>query len=433
MTGMQTRHDFLRIEHFGGFYYSRETRQTTALPHEYADFLLQTTLRPATRVLETEAKDSFPTIRRLIQPTLDDWRTSGVLDEEFRCRARVVRNHPPVGVLGAPVATSFEITERCNLRCMHCYVDRRTSARREVTPTALAMAFEELERAGSPAITLSGGEPLIRRDVWEILDRAMDRQLDVKFCTNATQIDRPVAQRLVRYPIHTYSVSLDGPTAEVHDSIRGTGNFDRVFRGVKALRDAGAPNVMLRITVTARNIDNLAGYATVGDIWPVDAISFRPFRFNGAAREPALVVSRPSYDRAVRLLERRWQGKARGIFGSSLPTRSPGFAPYIPRFGCNGGNGTLSVKADGSVVACATVRTPDEWNLERRGLLECWYGAPSIQRWREIQAPDECLRCNELDRCGGGCRARAQSMGRGLGGADPWCCPRMAQRAISVA
>jgi len=414
--------DIFRRESFGGFYYSRQTRETIAFPQEHADFLLQATLRPAPQILEREATSSFSNVRRRGQRTLDEWRASGILDDELMCRARVVNNRPPEGVLGAPLATSFEITERCNLRCPHCYVERGTLARHEVSPAALGRAFGDLDRAGSPAITISGGEPLLRRDLWKILDRARDHQLDVKLCTNATRIDDSIAARLLDYPIHTFSVSLDGPTEAVHDGVRGAGNFDQVAAGVRALRQAGAARIMLRVTVTAHNINSLASYAALGERWEVDAVSFRPFRFNGAALDPALVVERSAYDLALLALERGWRGEVKASFGSSLPTRAPAFARYIPRFGCNGGNGTLAVKADGSVVACATVRMPGEWSLKQRGLLDCWYHAPSIQRWRQLRAPEECRGCVQLAGCGGGCRARAQALGQGLEGPDLWCC-----------
>jgi len=419
---MPQRPDIFRRESFGGFYYARGSRETIAFPQEHADFLLQCTLRPASQVLEEELPSSFSNIRRRAQPTLDEWRASGILDDELMCRARVHTNHPPADVLGAPLATSFELTERCNLHCPHCYVERGTLARQELSPAALGRAFKDLDRAGSPGVTLSGGEPLLRRDIWEILDRARDHQLDVKLCTNATRLDKPTARRLVGYPIHTFSVSLDGPCAEVHDRVRGAGNFDQVDRGVMALRDAGAAKIMLRITVTAHNLDSLAGYAELGDSWKVDAVSFRPFRFNGAALDPTLVVSREDYDQAMQELERSWSGECRASFGSSLPTRAPAFAGYIPRFGCNGGNGTLSVKADGSVVACATVRTPGEWNLKQHDLLESWYHAPSIRQWRQLSTPEQCLACDRLAGCGGGCRARAQALNQGLAGPDLWCC-----------
>ncbi|MFH1808307.1 MAG: radical SAM protein [Pseudomonadota bacterium] len=418
---MRERSDILRLESFGGFYYSRRSRDTTALPVEYADLLLEATRRPAAQVLR-EDRSHFAVIRRRGKRTLQEWQRDGLLDAEGLCHARIVANRPPTGVLGAPLATSFELTERCNLSCQHCYVERCTPGSAEVSPATLGLAFAALARAGSPGITLSGGEPLARQDLWEILDRARDQQMDIKFCTNGTLVDRPCARRLVRYPIHTFSISLDGATPEIHDSVRGAGNFEQVARGVRHLRAAGAARILLRLTVNARNLGTLADVAAVGDAWGVDAVSFRPFRYNGAALDASLVVNRQTYDLALRRLRRRWRGQCKGIFGSSLPARAPRFAGYIPRFGCNGGHGTLSVKADGSVVACASVRAPDEWKLAQHDLIEAWYEAPSIRRWRSLEAPGECASCAHLDRCGGGCRARAQALGLGIEGVDTWCC-----------
>ncbi|MBN2361303.1 MAG: radical SAM protein [Deltaproteobacteria bacterium] len=420
---MRAPADIFRLESFGGFYYSRRTRETVAFPAAYADFLLETTRRPADRILRDD-RDRFAQIRRRRKRTLEQWQRDGILDAELRCRARVVANRPPSGVLGAPLATSFEITERCNLRCQHCYVERGAARRPEVSPAVLGRAFAELDRAGSPAVTLSGGEPLMRRDVWEILDRARDHQLEIKFCTNATLVDRVAARRLVCYPIHTFSISLEGASAAVHDRGRGSGNFERVARGVALLRDAGAARIMLRITVTSHNLATLPEIAAVGDGWGVDAISFRPYRYNGAALDSTLVVERAAYDRAMRRLKRGWRARCKGVFGRSLPTRSPSFARYVPRFGCIGGNGTLSVKADGSGVACATVRSSGEWNLEQHSLIDCWYRDPAINRWRQMQAPAVCRDCDRLAECGGGCRARAYAMGQGIAGPDPWCCSR---------
>jgi len=418
---MCTQRDIFRRERFGGFYYSRRSRETIAFPLDYTDFLIETTRRPAGQVL-AEERDRYAAIRECWEQTGEQWQRDGILDPARVCQARVVVNQPPPGVLGAPLATSFEITERCNLRCRHCYVERDAKPLPAVSVAALERAFAQLDGAGSPAITLSGGEPLLRQDVWDILDRARQHHLEIKFCTNANLVDAAAARRLVEYPIHTFSISLDGGTPESHDQMRGAGNFEQVARGVRALRDAGAAKIMLRVTVTASNLATLSDFAAVGDHWGVDAISFRPYRFNGAAIDSTLLVARSTYDLAVRRLELGWQGRCRGIFGQSLTTRAPGFAAYIPRFGCNGGHGTLAVKADGAVVACATVRMADDWNLEQHSLLDCWYRAPSIARWRQLQAPARCRACASLDLCGGGCRARALALRQGIDGPDPWGC-----------
>src|SRR6185295_16974053 len=116
--------------------------------------------------------------------------------------------------LRGPLVTNFQLTQACNLRCEHCFVDVTAKPNpAELSTAQVFSVFAELATAGSPIVILAGGEPMLRRDFWEIAEGIGDFGIDAALCTNATLITPKNAARLARSGIRWYSISLDGPRA----------------------------------------------------------------------------------------------------------------------------------------------------------------------------------------------------------------------------
>jgi len=176
------------------------------------------------------------------------------------------------GTALSPVVVVLEITHRCNLRCKMCDLfgtgsdvasmrGDGTSDERALSLAEIARLFRELSSA-KPAITISGGEPLLRRDIPDIVAEARRWNLPVTLVTNGMLLER-YAERLVEAGLATLVVSIDGP-ASVHDEVRGVrGSFEKAFRGVRALAEAkarrgvGHPTVQMNATITGDSASTL--------------------------------------------------------------------------------------------------------------------------------------------------------------------------------
>jgi len=135
----------------------------------------------------------------------------------------------------------WESTVGCNLACVHCRrleVSQALSKLDLTTEQAKSM-IRSLPETGNPILVFSGGEPLMRPDVYELAEYAKSLGLTTALATNGTMIDDAVAKKIVAAGFERVSISFDGPDAPTHDSFRGDGAFDRSVAGFRTLRAAG--------------------------------------------------------------------------------------------------------------------------------------------------------------------------------------------------
>lgn len=408
--------DLLRLEYFGGLYYSRRSCTFTAVPPRQMTLLVGALSVPAPQAGRGELSS------REAESLIAQWRAEGWLDSELRCNARLLPRQFPERILSGPLVTHLQLTHACNLTCTHCYVDISAKPKPGEMSTEHALSvFGDLSKLGAPVVVLAGGEPMIRQDFWQLVDALREHELDAWLCTNGTLITEDNAARLARSAIRGYSISLDGPNAEVHDAIRGKGRFAHAMRGLRLLIAAGAPDVQIRVTVNAQNIGSLSQFAHISRELGARVI-FKPFRMTGtAAQERQLYVSMPEYMKAADEVTKRWpKDVAPCEFGNGLTSRSPAWTGIIPAFGCVGGTTSATVTAMGAVVACGSVLTDADWKLNDHSFADAWRAAPNLASWRKLEGNDQCRACSNYDRCGGGCRARSVALGRGINAPDPW-------------
>lgn len=153
----------------------------------------------------------------------------------------------------------WNITRTCNLKCVHCYNDSGADKARDEIPTAQAKAvIDDLAAFGVPSVLFSGGEPLMRPDLFELIEHAVARGLRAVISTNGTLIAADAARRIKQLEVSYVGISLDG-IGPVNDEFRGVpGAFDRAVRGIRNCQAAGV-RVGLRLTLTQRNTHNLEG------------------------------------------------------------------------------------------------------------------------------------------------------------------------------
>ncbi|HVP41920.1 MAG TPA: radical SAM protein [Terriglobales bacterium] len=157
-----------------------------------------------------------------------------------------------------PRLVFWEVTKGCNLRCIHC----RATATELMSPTDLPTEkakaiIDQIAAFANPILVLSGGEPLYRRDIFELASYATAKGLRVALATNGTLVDKNIAQKIVNAGVKRVSISLDGADAKTHDSFRGIpGAFDNAVQGLKNLRAQGM-GVQINMTVARHNAHQL--------------------------------------------------------------------------------------------------------------------------------------------------------------------------------
>jgi Fe-coproporphyrin III synthase len=178
-------------------------------------------------------------------------RTEGVRERDIvtLAPARSAAHRKPVVV--------WNVGRRCNLHCVHCYSDSSNRAfAGELTTAEGRELLDDLADFGVPALLLSGGEPLLRPDIFELIEHARSRGLRVTLSTNGTLITPAVAERLHALGVSYVGISLDG-IGKTNDMFRGhKGAFEKAMAGFRSCRAVGQ-RVGLRMTLTRRNCQDL--------------------------------------------------------------------------------------------------------------------------------------------------------------------------------
>lgn len=338
----------------------------------------------------------------------------------------------------------WHLTERCNLRCMHCYQDGTRGD--ELSLEEVRCGLDEIgdmfsswsEAHGlkfAPSFNITGGEPLLRKDLFEVLGLVADRQWDSFVLTNGTLIDATTAGRLAGLGVGGVQISLEGPEA-VHDLFRGPGSYQASLGGIRALLDAGV-EVTVNTTLSEINAGGFFELAETASRLGVQRLGYS--RLVPSGRGGSLAHAMLAPDAVRRLYERINKLSYPGmklVSGDPVAARmraaDNGFQDEgdIPAGGCAAGVSGLTILADGTIVPCRRLPLP-LGNIRTDSLREIWAASPLLDALRSRSGYEgACRTCSRWASCRG-CRAIAfaasHSAGQESALADDPQCPFAAQ------
>jgi MoaA/NifB/PqqE/SkfB family radical SAM enzyme len=178
-----------------------------------------------------------------------------------------------------PVTAMWDITYLCNYRCLHCNRWENPDPRNDMDTERGMKLVEELAGAGVMHLSLSGGEPFLRKDLFDIVSHAKSLGLGITINTNGTLIDEETARRVAETGVDMIYVSLDGDRPEMHDSIRGKeGSFRQAIDALRLLvknRKNGVPGIFTNTTLDSSNHRSLPGIAAICSEIGLDGMTFQ--------------------------------------------------------------------------------------------------------------------------------------------------------------
>ena len=181
-----------------------------------------------------------------------------------RCMLSVVKGIAHFGVrypqpAGAPIAIVWNFTNRCNLNCLHCHQDSSpTSSELELTTSQAFKVIDNMSNAGVAILTFSGGEPLLRKDLYAAIKRAADLGMLCTIASNGTLMTRETGVKLAKAGVRRVEIGLDGATAETHDFLRNKrGSFEATVKGIRNCADLGFDEVATTMTLHSKNVNEL--------------------------------------------------------------------------------------------------------------------------------------------------------------------------------
>lgn len=199
-----------------------------------------------------------------------------------RAIINIVRSFSHFGItkplsIYAPFLVVWDFTHRCNLRCKHCYSNSGATSETELNTKEALGVVDQLADYGVTALAFSGGEPLAREDFFKVASHAAKRGLYVSLATNGTMLTKENVRKLKQAQVNYVEVSIDGATAQTHDSFRGvTGAFEKAVAGLKNCVEANLC-ACIATTATKGNINEMPGILDLAE--EIGAQRFTYFNF----------------------------------------------------------------------------------------------------------------------------------------------------------
>jgi radical SAM protein with 4Fe4S-binding SPASM domain len=341
-----------------------------------------------------------------------------------------------MGCIGFPAHPVWEMTAACNLRCIHCHASGGKPARDELTTDEAKNLLSQLAEVKEfRMMAFTGGEPLVRPDLLELLAYSKSLGFANTLATNATLIDKAVAQSLRSHGVVIAAVSLDGFDAATHDMVRGLpGSFEAALEGIRALRKAG---ILLHINITAMeyNMDEMNRLMTLVD--ELGAGILLMYQLVPVGRGRRIGKAALGLNANEKLI--RFMAKAQGATQAVMePVAGPQYWPFLLHqagikqgtllrlaetvfHGCSAGRGFVYIKPNGEVWPCPFIETSCG-NVRDTPFKTIWATSSVLKdlREREERLKGRCGKCQYRRLCGG-CRGRAWAATGDYLAEDPSC------------
>ena len=327
----------------------------------------------------------------------------------------------------------WESTVRCNLSCAHCRrIEVDEKAAPDLSTKRAKEMIDQLADLGRmqnymPILVFSGGEPLCRKDIFELIEYAGQKDLPAALATNGTLLDMPIAKKLKDAGVQRVSVSLDGATAKVHNKLRRQdGSFEAAIAGVKCLREAGV-EFQINVTMTKHNADQLDEIFELSKKTGAVAVHLFMLVPVGCGEEfaPEDMLDSNEYERMLTKVAEKEKNAQIEIKVTCAPhyqrvKRQQGAKIERMTKGCLAGLGVMFVSHCGDVFPCGYLPV-NCGNILDADLKSIWQSSEELAKMRDTgQLKGKCSMCGYKEVCGG-CRARAFAATGDYMDQEPFC------------
>ena len=344
---------------------------------------------------------------------------------------------------------AWEITRSCNLFCAHCRSSSTDGVYKDELSTEECLCLiDDMLEVSKPVLILTGGEPLLRQDLFQIAGYAVKKGLRVVMGTNGTLITDDVATRLKQIPVSRVAVSIDFPTADLQDKFRGkAGAFQAAISGIARLRQAGI-EVQINSTITKLNMKYLNDLLNLAI--EVGAVAFHPFMLVPTGRGKglgAVEMSPEEYEQTLNWVYDKQKELGNRIFfkptdaphyqrimrqrsdesnpqvtllGEKAATKARNGAMNSVTRGCLAGISFCFISHRGRLQGCGYLDV-EAGNIRDMSLGKIWTESKLFRELRDLSnIRGKCGLCKYKGICGG-CRARAYESTGDYLEAEPYC------------
>ncbi|MDX1814089.1 MAG: radical SAM protein, partial [Candidatus Bathyarchaeia archaeon] len=313
-----------------------------------------------------------------------------------------------------PLVVSWNVTRKCNLKCSHCYVNATTQQlKNELNTEESKNLIDQICEVSKPLLILSGGEPLLRPDVYELVRYGASKGLKMGLGSSGSLIDAAAAKRLKDAGIETVSISLDSHIPEQHDEFRGvSGSWDKAVGAIKALQENGVL-VQVNTTVTQQNYNQIDDIMSLAENIGVE--NFHLFFLVPTGRGVKIAdISPAEYENMIKTTFRKVAKHRLNVKPSCAPqfmriAKDMGLDMSRWIRGCLAGLYYCRVYPNGDVTPCPYLPIK-LGNIRETSFKDIWFHSDMFKTLRDFDAlKGKCGVCEHRLVCGG-CRARAYGL-----------------------
>lgn len=322
--------------------------------------------------------------------------------------------------LAAPICLTWELTYACNLACTHCLSSSGRRDPKELTTDEAKALIDEIAAMQIFYINIGGGEPMIRRDFFELIEHAVSRKVGVKFSTNGTRIDKKAAMQLASIDYLDIQISIDGADAATSDRIRGEGSYDAARRAMDNLKSANFGQFKISVVMTRESVEQLDEFEALARSYGAE---LRLTRLRPSGRGVDVWEElHPTLEQNRRLY--RWLLARPNVLTGDSFFHLSALGDSLDGLNlCGAGRVVCLIDPVGEVYACPFV-IHDEFkagNVREAGFASVWTNSELFRSLREPGSAGACTSCGSYDACRGGCMAAKFFTGLEMTDPDPEC------------
>ncbi len=398
-------------------YFSAARRVVVTVNHAGADVLKAAekggTASEIAARLSAGEPEAGAGVQELVKRFLDEMAVRRFLSTE-RC------DHSQ-GTTGYPEPASLKLgtlylhlTDACNLRCIYCYnaCQRSDSIaqqhksglpnNQQLTDDEIRAVLDDAAEAGAGSVVFTGGEPLLRRHIFDLADYARSKGMSTSLLTNGSLVDREKAARIADL-FDTVIVSLDSWVEKEHSTLRPGAPFHQVWDGIRYLSEAAVSSLAIRPVITTLNLKSLPEFPRVAKK-QLNCTQFYPAVYLPNTPEELETLGLfPSPESCHTALESF--SKALGEVGGELINDNPQLSGAS---GCGAAVSLLSISTCGDVYPCQSLHEKKFWsgNIRDHSLSDILRNAPALKSFRENRWPwfEPCKKCPLMSICTSTCR-----------------------------
>jgi len=318
-----------------------------------------------------------------------------------------------------PRSVLYELTLGCNMRCIHCGSSAGVDRSKELSTEDWDKLTKDIYDLGGRDITLLGGEPLLRKDWYEVSKTIRDYDMDLTIISNGLLIDKKIIEKLRKLDPHSVALSFDGASPKTHDEIRQVkGSFEHVKKAFKMLRDA---NISTGAITTLSKI-NFQDLPEMRDFLLDKKIAWQIQIAAPLGRFPRDLMLSPEEFYSVAMFISATRKK---INLERLPVMGAHVFGYNSKYltnvnivpvwrGCQAGISGLGIQSNGGVKGCLSLSDEyTEGNIKEKSIKEIWNDpnfASYNRNFKKEDAGKNCISCKYLKKCRGGCLTVSKSV-----------------------